>query len=59
MQHKCFQASNPGFHANSITQQGTMSKIKAFVAIPIPQEELERFSAQVWTSAVLHYHPIL
>ena len=59
MQHKRFQASNLGSHAKPITQQGIISKIKASVAIPILQEELERFSAQLWTSTVLHYHPIL
>ena len=59
MQHKCLQSRKPGSHAKTITQQGIISKIKASVAIPILKEELERFSAQLWTSTVLYYHSIL
>ena len=47
MQHKYFQASNPGSHAKPTTKQGVIRKVKASVAIPILQKELELFSAQL------------
>ena len=59
IQREHFQASSPGSHAKPITQQGSISKAKASIAIPILKKELERFLAQLWISTVLHYRPIL